>query len=38
MPKDLNAYLETYNRRRLHSGRGMDGPTPYEAFKAGILA
>ena len=36
MQKDLDAYLETYNRQRPHRGRGMEGRTPYEAFKAGI--
>ena len=36
MQKDLDAYLETYNRRRPHSGRGMDPRTPYELFTAGI--
>ena len=29
-------YLETYNTRRPHRGRGMEGRTPYEVFKAGI--
>ena len=36
MQKDLDAYLETYNRQRPHRGRGMEGRTPYEVFKAGI--
>ena len=36
MQKDLDAYLETYNRHRPHRGRGMKGRTPYEVFKAGI--
>ena len=36
MQKDLDAYLETYNRQRPHRGRGMKGRTPYEVFKAGI--
>ena len=36
MQKDLDGYLETYNTRRPHRGRGMDGRTPYEVFKAGI--
>ena len=36
MQKDLDAYLETYNRQRPHPGRGMKGRTPYEVFKAGI--
>ena len=37
MQKDLDAYLETYNQSRPHRGRGMEGRTPYEVFKAGIL-
>ena len=36
MQADLDAYLETYNRSRPHRGRGMEGTTPYEVFKAGI--
>ncbi|MDE0074407.1 MAG: macro domain-containing protein [Gammaproteobacteria bacterium] len=36
MQKDLDVYLETYNRRRPHRGRGMEGRTPYDVFKAGI--
>ena len=36
MQKDLDAYLETYNRRRPHRGRGMEGRTPHDVFKAGI--
>ena len=36
MQKDLDAYLATYNRRPPHRGRGMEGRTPYEVFKAGI--
>ena len=36
MQKDPDAYLETYNQRRLHRGRGMEGRTPYDVFKAGI--
>ncbi len=36
MQKDLDGYLETYNTRRPHRGRGMEGRTPYEVFKAGI--
>ena len=36
MQKDLDAYLETYNQRRPHRGRGMEGRTPYAVFKAGI--
>ena len=36
MQKDLDAYLETYNRQRPHRGRGMEGSTPYDVFRAGI--
>ena len=36
MQVDLDAYLETYNTRRPHRGRGMEGRTPYTVFKAGI--
>ena len=38
MQEDLDAYLETCNTRRSHRGRGMEGRTPYEVFKAGIPA
>ena len=36
MQKDLDVYLETYNRRRPHQGRGMKGRTRYAVFRAGI--
>ena len=36
MQKDLDAYLETYNRQRPHRGRWMTGRMPSEVFKAGI--
>ena len=36
MQKDLDGYLETYNRHRSHRGRGMEGRMPYDVFKAGI--
>ena len=36
MQKDLDVYLETYNQRRPHRGRGMDGRTSYAVFEAGI--
>ena len=36
MQKDLDAYLETYNQRRRHRGRGMEGRRPCDVFKAGI--
>ena len=35
MQKDLDVYLETYNQRRPHRGRGMEGRTPCDVFKAG---
>ena len=35
MQKDPDEYLETYNQRRPHRGRGIEGRTPYEVFKAG---
>lgn len=38
MQNDLDGYLETYNARRPHRGRGMKGRTPYQVFKAGIPA
>jgi transposase InsO family protein len=36
MQKDLEAYLEQYNTKRPHRGRGMEGKTPYQVFKAGL--
>ena len=36
MQQDLEAYLETYNRKRPHRGRAMEGRTPYQVFKAGL--
>jgi len=33
---DLEVYLETYNRKRPHRGRAMEGRTPYTVFKAGL--
>jgi transposase InsO family protein len=38
MQKDLDTFLETYNRKRPHRGRGMEGKTPYQVFKAGLPA
>jgi transposase InsO family protein len=32
----LDEYLEGYNRRRPHQGRGMNGRTPETAFKEGL--
>jgi transposase InsO family protein len=37
MQGHLDAYLEGYNRKRPHRGRGMNGRTPFAVFKAGIL-
>ena len=36
MQRDLDAYLVTYNTKRPHQGIGMNGRTPYEAFKKGL--
>lgn len=36
MQQDLEPFFETYNRKRPHRGRGMNGRTPYQVFKAGI--
>ena len=36
MQTDLDAYLESYNRKRPHRGRGMNGRTPYQVFKAAL--
>lgn len=36
MQKDLDVYLAHYNTKRPHQGRGMNGRTPYQAFKEGI--
>jgi transposase InsO family protein len=33
MQKDLDAYLVTYNTRRPHQGRNMNGRTPLRAFR-----
>jgi hypothetical protein len=32
----LDAYLDGYNHRRPHQGRGMAGPTPAQAFIEGL--
>jgi hypothetical protein len=32
MQQDLETYLEHYNRKRPHRGRGMKGRTPYQIF------
>lgn len=36
MQQDLDGFLDTYNRKRPHRGRGMGGKTPYQVFKAGL--
>lgn len=36
MQRDLEPYFDAYNRKRPHRGRGMNGRTPYQVFKAGI--
>ncbi len=36
MQADLDGYLETYNGKRPHCGRGMEGRAPYQVFKAEI--
>jgi hypothetical protein len=32
----LDDYLEDYNTKRLHQGRGMNGRTPIRAFTEGM--
>lgn len=36
MQKDLDAYLVTYNTKRPHQGRAMNGRTPLKAFTDGL--
>ncbi len=36
MQASLDAYLLRYNEKRPHQGRGMEGRTPAQAFKAGL--
>ena len=36
MQADLDTYLVTYNTKRPHQGRGMNGMTPLQAFKKGL--
>jgi hypothetical protein len=36
MQTSLDDYLVTYNTRRPHQGRGMNGRTPITVFKAGL--
>ena len=33
----LDSYMERYNQRRPHQGRGMNGRTPAQAFVDGLL-
>ena len=33
----LDSYMEGYNQRRPHQGRGMNGRTPAQAFVEGLL-
>jgi hypothetical protein len=37
MQRDVDAYLEGYNRRRPHEGSGMNNRTPYEVFVEGLF-
>lgn len=37
MQTDLDGYLGHYNTKRPHRGRGMNGRTPYQTFKEGLL-
>ncbi len=34
--EDLDAYIETSNRKRPYRGRSMEGATPYQVLKKGI--
>jgi len=36
MQNDLDAYLVSYNTKRPHQGRNMNGKTPYDVFKRGL--
>ena len=36
MQEALDTFLLTYNRKRPHQGRGMNGRTPWQAFKEGL--
>jgi hypothetical protein len=37
MQVDLDEYLRHYNFERPHQGRGMEGRTPYQVFKIGVV-
>ena len=37
MHKDLDAYLITYNTKRLHQGRGIHGRTSADTFQRCLL-
>ena len=36
MQAALDAFLLRYNRERPHQGRGMNGRTPWQAFRDGL--
>lgn len=38
MQKDLDEYLISYNQKRPHQGRLMNGKTPIQMFKEGLLS
>jgi hypothetical protein len=38
LQRDLDTYLEFYNRERAHQGYRTKGRTPYQAFLDGIEA
>lgn len=37
MQVDLNAFLQTYNEKRPHQGRDMNGRTPKQVFLSGLI-
>jgi hypothetical protein len=38
LQRDLDHYVQFYNRERAHQGHRTQGRTPYEAFSGGIEA
>jgi len=38
MQRDSDAYLYRFNNKRPHQARNMDGRTPSEAFKKGLIS
>jgi len=36
MQGDVDVWMETYNTKRPHQGRGMEGRAPYQAFLDGV--